>query len=205
MPASIKLVSDFTDYYDSAFRPDGTLEYRRLQSECMSKGKALDWLKLHNIPTLETKPVREFSRFDSKIVVYTDTKLHMGKGKIICSYQEAIDNYPNYLGAPYIEGTDGLTLKFLQIGSRRFRIMFKNPKYDFELNSGGITSIEELRPEYNYSISIPIFSIDYIPRNNSMIAVDFNEVQPLYYLGIDKFLTPGDVRNEVEKFMKRAN
>lgn len=202
MPAAIKLTSDFSDYYDSAFMVNGDMEYRRMQSECMTRGKALGWLKLHNIPTIETKPVKEFNRSTEKIVVYTNTKLHRGKGKVICSYQEAIDNYPNYLGAPYIEGTDGLCLKFLQVGSRRFRIMSKNPDYESTLNNGVITSIEELKPEFNYSISIPIFSIDYIPRNNSMVAIDFNEVQPLEYLGFSKIMTPGDIRNEVEKFMK---
>ena len=77
MPAAIKLTSDFSDYYDSAFMVNGDMEYRRMQSECMTRGKALGWLKLHNIPTIETKPVKEFNRSTEKIVVYTNTKLRV--------------------------------------------------------------------------------------------------------------------------------
>ena len=204
MASNIKLVSDFVDYYDLAFNSAGSTEYKRMLSESMPKGKALNWLRLHNIPSIETKPVNAFSIYDRQLVVYTDPKLHSGKGKIICSYNEAINNYGNYLGSAFVDGTDGISLKFLQVGSRRFRIMMKNDKDGIELNPGIVTDISELKPEFNYFIYNPVFSIDYISCNNKMLAVDFNEVQSLSELGIDKLISPEDVVAEIEKSLRRT-
>ena len=199
----IKLFSDFRDYYDDAFNPNGTVAYVRKYSECMTKSKAMSWLKIHNVPCLDIKPVAHFNpAFNKEVVVYTDPKLHGGKGKILMSCREAIETYPNYLGSSFIEGTDGVSLKFLQVGGRKFHVVMRNSNYMNCLAPGDVVSVEELRPGFNYSVSIPIFSIDYISYNGSMIAVDFNQVQSLKDLGFDKIMTPEEVVKEIEKSIR---
>lgn len=199
LSSEIRLVTDFNDYYDELCNDAGKVPYVRKYKNCMSKAEALRYLTNFGTPVIETKPVTKFNSFDRKLVVYTDPYAHCGKGKIICSYGEAVTSYPNYLASPYIEGTEGVSLKFLQVGSRRFRIMMKNNNFDNFVKPGIVTQIDELSPAFNYAISLPIFSIDYISCGNEMIAVDFNEVQDLSRLGFEDIMKPEEVIHEIEK------
>lgn len=194
----IALKSDFVDYYDSAFERANiasNMTYNRILCDSMSKGRSLRWLREHGIPTIEAKPVSSIFLNHNKLVIYTDPKKHGGEGKILCSSVEAYNMYGNYLSSGYIEGTNGMTLKLVQVGSRRFRVMLRYKEES--LSEYSIESIDELPRELNYIVGIPIFSIDYIPVNQEVIAVDFNEVQKLGNLGFNKIMPPNQVVDEV--------
>ena len=83
--------------------------------------------------------------------------------------------------------------------------MMQNDEHGINLNPGRVISIDEIEPGFNYLIHHPIFSIDYIPRNEEMLAVDFNEVQHLGNLGFDKIMTPDEVAAEVIRSIQRPN
>lgn len=203
MSNNIGLESDFKDFYDNLFNDKSSFKYKRNLSDSMPKGKALKTLKSFGTPTIEIKPVSQFNRYDSKLVVYTDPKLHLGMGKQVCSWHEAMLNYSNCLASLYLDETDGVSLKFLQLGSRRFRIMMKGEKDS--LLPGVVTSIEELEQGYNYVIPIPIFSIDYISNGNEMVAIDYNEVQELSSLGIEKIITEAEVVEQIYRALIHYN
>ena len=201
----ISLITDFEDYYDYLLigsNDAGNSCYRRMLSDSMSKGSAINFLKSLNVPTIElSSPIRLTSVSD-RVVVYTNPKLHNGKGKVICSYQDAVNNYPGCLASPFIGEANGVYIKFLQIGARSFQLVMYNEQYNLNLNPGRIISITEMPPGYNSSISIPIFSIDYIPCGGKMLAVDFNEVQNLRAIGFDKVLRAEEVVAEINKIFR---
>jgi len=199
--APLCIKSDFTDYYGTLSEKSGII-YNRKISDCKQRGADLAYLRKLGIKTLELKQVSSFSYFDDKLVVYTDPKKHNGLGKKICTYDEAMSMYSNYLACKYIEKKDGLTIKYLQVGKRRFTLTFKEDMSSTLLTSeflkeGRLININEAESAYNRLIGLPIFSIDYISDGVDMIATDFNEVQNLERLGMNRYLKSEEVINEI--------
>lgn len=194
---NIKIVSDFSDYYDTLSNDKSTIIYNRNISYCMQRGVALNFLKDRAIKTLELKPVSQFNSWDNKIVVYKDPRLHHGLGKEILDVTTAKSMYTNCLASRYTESDDLKTIKFLQIGKRRFTLTFE--KEPLSLDKGNIIDISESSSEYNMVIRYPIFSIDYISVNRVMIATDFNEVENLHSLNFENQLNAEQVTDEIEK------
>ena len=202
MSGSIKLVTDFVDYYDELCDNSGSFEYRRMESEELSKGKALSYLKSLGVPTIQIDTI-EYLPPSHKVIIYTNPNLHLGKGKIITERSMALLNYPNKLATPYVEGTNGVYLKFLQIGKRSFQLTMHNPAFEMNLNPGHIIGVHELPSGYNSQISLPIFSIDYIPCNGKMLAVDFNNIQNLSSIGFQNVMSKSEVVNELLNIFNR--
>lgn len=198
----LKIESDFTDYYDYLSVNDGySYRYVRNYKDSLPKGKDLAELRRLGIATVQVGSVRELNSMYKQLVVYTDVTKHRGEGKVIMDSHEAILTYPTSLASPYIEN-GGITNKFLQIGSRRFRVVLENV---YPLKTGRVLSLDEIQPDYNYSVRLPIFSIDYISTAYGLIAVDFNTVQELKTLGIDRIMQPYEVVSEISKALSKYN
>lgn len=200
MCTELKILSDFEDYYDNQSNNNGTIIYNRNFGESLSKAGALKYIRSLGIPTIETQAVKEIAPGVKRIVVYMDPKAHEGKGKQVMKRSDALSYYGNYLASPYIESTNGLYIKMLQIGTRRFKLLLQHTN-DGDLTTGRVLDIQELEPQLS-SIVYPIFSIDYIPYNGMSVATDFNQVQKLVGLGIESILKPEDVVLEIEKTLK---
>ena len=194
----IQIRSDFTDYYDVLSNPNSNLIYNRFKQNSMSRGEALRFLRKYGIKTLNFGSVRTFNPLETpRLVVYTNQNSHDFLGKRVCTYDEAISQYGNCAASEFIE-SDGRTLKYLQIGSRRFRLLFHNSEaYRGILREGDLIAYEELPRQYNFTLRLPIYSIDYIGKNNDMIAVDFNEVQKLSSIGVQGIITEREVIEEI--------
>lgn len=196
--------SDFVDYYDKFidnFR-DGVV-YNRYISKSMARGKALCYLNNMGIKTIELKQVVEFSTLDGDIVVYRDIYAHNGKGKAIMSVNEALKYHSNCLASKFYI-TDGTTIKFLQVGQRRFYVTYKKNNVN-SLEIGNIVNVQELPSAYNDYIRLPIFSIDYIPVNGIMAATDFNECQNMQLIGLDSIMTGRNAVYEIKNAIKHYN
>ena len=193
----IKIVSDFTDYYDNLCDDTSQIVYKRNLSDCMQRGKALNFLQSKSIRTIEVKPVTAFNSWDNKLVVYKDPIAHHGEGKEIVDINFAKSMYPNCLASKYIESDNFLTVKFLQLGKRRFTITYQSSA--LSLDKGTIINISESASEYNVNIPYPIFSIDYISINNVMIATDFNEVENLQLLNFEAQVNAESVVEEIKQ------
>lgn len=203
--ADIRIISDFEDYYDIASSSsDNAYVYNRVRP-IESRSKALKFLRDKGISTLDIKLVREFDDSAEKLVVYTDPYLHDCKGKHLVDLNHAKQIYGSLLASKYHDEANGEALKFLQVGSRRFRLRMKINIENNVLTEGEILAITELNPGFNYSIMCPIFSIDYVSNGDSIIATDFNRVQRLDKLGIDKLMAPSEVISEIKKALLAYN
>lgn len=197
--------SDFTDFYDNLASENALVTYNRCLSECMQRGKALNYLRSIGINTIKLQQVNTFTHHDGNIIVYTNPKAHHGEGKIIMSSGEANLCYSNYLGTRFIPNENGVTIKYLQIGKRRFTLYFKKDNI-YSLDLGTLVNVTEATNEYNLLIGLPIFSIDYISdESGAMVATDFNEVENLGRLGMERYISANDVMNEIKASLEIYN
>lgn len=190
--------SDFKDFYDDACSNNGIL-YKRFLSECMQRGKALRYLQDIGVRTIQLNQVSSISRFDTeKVVVYTDIMKHESKGKSIMTLDEAREMYPNHLASIYYSNTNGITLKYLQIGVKRFRLWYKK---DIEsLDKGTLYNIEILEDYNSRAINLPIYSIDYIITSDGALATDLNEVQNLEKINMQNYISSDEVVKQILNF-----
>lgn len=206
LESGIRIESDFSDYYDSEFSQSSQDKvYRRFKRDNFPKGKALKVLRDKGISTLDIRPVRDYINPDELLVIYTDPSLHDGRGKILCTWREAMFSYSNCLASLFIRDTGGVSLKFLQVGSRRFRLMMKNEDTEKVFEHGKIVSVDELQPELNFGFALPVFSIDYVSCSNEMIAVDFNRVQSLEKISFNNIMSASEVVSEIRKAVDSYN
>lgn len=192
----LNIESDFTDYYDILNDKDSLVTYRRFRSECKQRGTALKYLRSIGIKTVEVKQVNNYFIGDGLLVVYTNPAGHEGTGKKILSVSEALRSYGTCIASVYKEPKDLITLKYLQIGKRRFTLYYKKSE-PISLDCGKLIDIREQPSEYNRILSLPIYSIDYISDGTEMKATDFNEVQSLKDINIDNYIRAEDVMSEV--------
>ena len=155
MDTPVKIVSDFIDYYDMDSNKNGNLIFNRKISDSLNKKASLNILRNMGIPTIDVMIVKDIPFSVKNIVVYTDSKAHNGKGKMVCPREEAMSYFANNLGTPYIENTNGVYLKLLQVGTRRFKIIAQQNE-PMGLGMGRVLNIEEISPQLS-SITSPIF------------------------------------------------
>lgn len=187
--------SDYTDFYDVLSNNNSIITYNRYLSQCKQRGSALKYLRSLGIKTLDIRQVNQFFRGDGPIVVYKDPMGHHGNGKAIMSVDEAMQYYSNCVASNYYN-KDGFTIKYLQIGKRRFSLCFKKNETE-TLDIGTLIDIKESNSEFNRLIGLPIFSIDYISNGYEMIATDFNEVENLHNINMDRYLDSNTVITEI--------
>lgn len=191
----MKLSTDFQDYYDELLlKFDDEHTYMRKLSDSDGKFAELKYLRDLGFETIELKPVSGVIE-TAKVVVYTNPKKHMGQGKQVLSYNEAYDMYFNNVCSEYLEGNE-YTYKILQIGTKRFSLVIKNKG----LVETTIERFEYLPDGIIKGIDYPIYSIDYVMRKGSLIACDFNKIQMLNHIGLDKYIATSLIVNELNKY-----
>ena len=201
----INIESNFTDYYDIAMCKSSAITYSRYRNANADRSDELLFLKQNGIKTVEFGPLSKFGPSTSMFVVYTNPSLHDFKGKKICTYREVVSQYSNYLLAEFLQSSQGYTVKYLQIGKRRFRVMMYNPNFMTRLDEGSVIGIDELSNQYNYAIGKPIYSIDYISNGHEMVAIDFNDTQNLWTLGFQNYISAQEVCKEIGEALLAYN
>ena len=194
--SGLHIKSDYTDYYDILNNEKSIITYNRFISECNQRGSDLKYLRNLGIKTIEIKQVNKFFRGDGPIVVYKNTKGHHGDGKEIMRVDEALRSYDNYIASSYIASDNGITIKYLQIGKRRFNLYFQK-KDKFTLDKGDLVDIKESTQAFNSLIGLPIFSIDYISNDREMLATDFNSVENLQLIDFSRYMKSEEVVKEI--------
>ena len=200
----IYIESDFIDYYDELSSEENYIGIYERHLPTETRGTLLNQLTYSGIRTVDLRAAREFDSSIRYLVVYTNPKLHNSLGKRVVSLEEAKLIYPNNLASPFYEESNGETLKYLQVGCRRFRVNLKSDD-PFKMKEGRIVKIEELSPYPNYTILKPIFSIDYISTGKEMIAVDFNPIQNLGKIGFEEVMSAEEVMHEIKKALIAYN
>lgn len=190
----LEIVSDFSDYYDYLSDESAVIRYTRVRE--LNRQQGMCMVHRAGLPMAEVKKVREFTCFDTDLVVYLDDYKHGVDTKIRTNYLYAVARYPDKFAARFYRSIDGFTYKLLGIGKTRLLIVIRNIS---ELTTGDVVDVKALENKYEESIRIPMYSIDYVNTSSGMVAVDFNEVENLKNLGIDRFLKPGIVYSELYK------
>lgn len=191
---NLKIVSDFSDFYDCLSDELGTVQFIRNKSSMPSKVEGINILRDMGIQTIN--PMAVSSIISDKVIVYTNVNKHDGTGRAVMKSGEAKLMYPNYLGCKYYAESDNMLIKMLQVGSRRFKIIFKN-----EI----MQSIEETASGYNMSLALPIYSIDYISTNDGLLAITLNTVENLSLYGIENIMSKEDVVKEIYDALIKYN
>ncbi len=208
------IISDFKDYYDEVYNSISSLDYIRNYGDCQDRSEDLRFLRSLGISTIDVKAIRDFDDTIDQVVVYLNPRKHNGEGKTVLDINTAKMLYWNQLGSFYYKDNTSV-LKLLHIGKRRFQVLYRTRDSDL-LSRGIIHSVYEIDESYNYMISEPIFSIDFIVVDGEMIAIDFNKVQSLSEAGffetirckelkINKPITKKDICKEVEEALIKYN
>lgn len=210
----IALRSDFRDYYDHWFDREGLVFHRHSQGG-MSRGEMFEYLNIMGVPTPAYGSVFKLSKVlrdpDTPIVVYLDPTAHRGKGKVKLLLGEALQNYPRYLATEFIAapGRRPMSLRYLQIGGRFFWLRYQSD--DAWRSNCGEVGIEILCSfaGYHPTIKLPLFAIDYIPIQETLmdlpfnkVAVDFNIAPQIQGTGIESLISGRAVFEEIQKMVK---
>lgn len=188
----MKLVTDFTDYYDEAFKEvEKDITFNRMLSSNMSRYECLQSLKALGYETIRLMAVGSVLT-ERDIVVYTNTKAHNGEGKQILSLDSAKMMYINRQCSICYKHEK--TLKLIQIGNKSFKMIIKNNG----LVEDTIEICEEI-PFFNKILAgrFPMFSMDFVvDDNNRLLACDFDNTVKLGHIkGIEKFLPAEKIAN----------
>lgn len=197
---SIKIESDFKDFYDELSNKEAIRVYMRKYSDSRTKIEALRLLRRFGIRTIDIEPVCKRTYKDKELIIYSSNKGYSRKR--VVSYEEARLIYNNSLSSVYYGKSYENVLKCLHIGQRRFNIMLRYSIGD--LDKYEIKDIVEISKSFG-NIGLPIYSIDYININGGMVATELNEVQNLKDIGIDKILSKEDVIKEIEIALEHYN
>lgn len=218
----MQLQSDFHDYYDAAFEQTGT-EFRRMTRKGMDRRSMLDILNSRGLRTPTYGCVKEIvpkllSDYDESIqlmatesiievIVHTDPTAHAGEGKIKLSAAEALDKYPRHLGVEYIPATmngSGRSLRYLQVGSRRFWLEYTSiSDWRSNVGEGNCRVITEEAPGYHPRFDQAMFAIDFAPAGRHLYALDYNIAPGLAPLR--DILRPSEVVELLKLAMERLH
>ena len=181
----MKIISDFTEYYDKdvieAFKNSDYTLFRE-EKQNVEKIDQIRILKKLGYKTIELKPLKSLFGLGD-VVIYSNPKLHFGKGKSIEKYSSAVEMYGNCLACKCYDSR--YTYKILKIGSKCYSLIIEN----IGLKEYKLLSINEL----NGMIALDniICSIDFVKDNkDNMIACDLDYCVKLSHIqGLDRVLT----------------
>ncbi len=193
MLRTIKIKSDFYDYYDYLSDDNSKVVYTRVYNEGMNIGTSLKLLRRKGIRTIQIGSVREMASKSNKIRVYLDYGGTPDEYSVVMDSNEAIIMYPNYPASKFYAEFTGVMYKFLQIGRSRVGMILSND----EVGNVIVSNLQELVGGYSKIYGNPIFSIDYINTNEGMLAARLNSVEKLETLGIQNIIEPVEVVREI--------
>jgi hypothetical protein len=203
----LRLLSDFSDYYDHWFDSGaGCANLRRYSTDGVGRFEQLYFMGragikvpaygvvrslLGDVPRYgapEAEPHR-VSKRATKLVVYTDDMAHCGEGKVLVSLDEAMERYPDNVATEYIEGCPGVSWRYLQVGVHCFWIEYKS-RDDWRSNCGDVKmQVVGEGTGWGSLPRLPLFAIDYV-IGDELYAVDFNVAPGVRGTGVERILSP---------------
>lgn len=208
---SIKLHTDFTDFYDSHFDQDGEL-FERLLSKEPSRKDMYKILAKHKLIPAVTGKVKKFRKklpWDAPVIVYTDISRHDGGEKMMMSFKEAFKGYENYEMATYIVNKDtvGITYRYIRVGDAIFFLKLQGETWNI---NDGFKVVESERVAEEDALAMkpfdtPMYSIDFVPAVDGsgkewMFAVDLNFAPKLEGSGIEELVSGEEVVALIKKW-----
>ncbi len=205
----LQLKSDFSDFYDYYFDKEGAVFIRNATGG-LPRSQMLRYLQELGFLVPPNAKVKNLAAIypDKKLVVYTDEMAHRGEGKELLSAKDALEKYPEKHASIYIEESNSISHRLLQVGGKRWWLKYESTD-DWRSNVGEVKiDIESYKDEYCPLINQPLFAIDFVPSHNDELywAVDFNVAPGIRYSGLEETIKPTEIVNlikdAVEKFGK---
>lgn len=207
----IKLNTDFKDYYDFMFHPDGDVVFDRLMYDrTLCKRDQIRIMQDLGLRTFDIRRCKywDFSD-DTPLVVYTDDRAHAGSGKHRIDLGQAKCKHSNVWSIPWIATSDSndtsVSHRLLQVGNRAWWLCYEGTGgwQSNHCESTAITIVDEIQSirRYNFDHFILIahrtnicpyamFAIDFVIPANRATPTDFVEVIEAGY-AIDFNTAPG--------------
>lgn len=218
----MKLSSDFRDYYDHAFdiswRESPTFErFAHIPIAGVPRYKMFYIFDEVGIPTpihglvqdvvamLRSKLVglsheeqeTILSHGFGEVIVYTNEYGHAGKGKVAVGYPENVLFCPNYYCSQRLYCNPPKTLRYLQIGRRKWWLQYTGKIDQWMSNYEPDIKIlcEEASRKYNKVFKYPLFAIDFVLWGfpPDVRAVDFNAAPGMKGTGMENLISPQEV------------
>ena len=216
MATRVKLLSDFKDYYDGVFDPDGQVFFRN-RFRKGSKRQVLNTLSrifsgggfsviphglVLEMPSIiknfykTQEPIDDFLVVSSRLVVYTEGT------KLLAPIGVATELYPKEFSTLYIftwPFSGSSSIRWLQIG--RIVVILKYISYtSWNSREGEVDVIVKRIWRVEDPIKLfgsPIFAIDFVSDGKRLYALDM-EVNPvLQGTGVEDYISPEEVKEEV--------
>jgi hypothetical protein len=215
---TVRLVSDFHDYYDYWFDGyDAELTFERRSTGGMPRREMLEYLRSLGLRVPDFgRPAEVYDQlrrrynalpdevFDyiQQVVVHLDETAHCGKGKIRLPLSDAAKQYPDCLAVEYIPALpsgQGQTLRYLQVGDKVFWLEYTSQN-DWRSNCGDV-NIRVLSQEedgYHPRVAYPLFAIDFV-RGDALYAIDFNVAPGIRCTGVEDILPAKAAAEAIKK------
>jgi hypothetical protein len=186
----VTLDSDFRDFYDYCFPIVGDKVFRRFAHDGrMGKVAQYGIMRHHlDLNTLDFELVKcqKFGSPLDNIVVYTDAALHCGEGKLLTSFNHALDFHPEKWSTPWVntagEYDRAESHRLLQIGGRAWWLKYCG-QGGWMSNHCGETTISVVgecgaltRDDFPILENWPMFAIDFVVPVSKTIGIDFQDV-----------------------------
>ena len=212
----LKLISDFTDYWDYMMDSEGEI-FRRVTTDGLNRHELLEYLQKLEFTVPCYGSVKELSAIlkpQDRIVLHHDIWAHRGEGKELSTITEAILKYPDTLATQFIQfnvpGTPpevkGLSWRYLQVGTESFWLEYTSTE-DWRSNCGegdiklSFRDKTELFSNHQYEdllkFKFPLFAVDFVPDGDTLYAVDFNIAPGT--APIKQLMTPREVVDAIKK------
>lgn len=198
----IKLHSDFYDYYDHYFARSG-IPFYRMSRDGLDRKMAMVWIsKGMGLPTPKFGCGSWFSGDLWDVVVHIDPFAHRGEGKLRVKSHVAAAEYPSTFSVQFIEGHEGVSRRYLRIGSSGWWLDYKS-EGDWRSNVGDVTVSVVGQCDHPDGFSClpdsPLWAIDFV----GPYAVDYNGSPGLRGTGMEKILKPASVVKLIEEWHER--
>lgn len=215
---NIRLLSDFTDYYDHWFDSSAKQTFRRYSTDGLDRFGQLDLMERNglrvppwgSVRRLVNDPGRygapeaklpKLSKNAKSLVVYTDPKAHCGEGKVLLSIDEAMARHPDCLATEYIADCPGLSWRYLQIGIHGFWLECRSDT-DWRSNYGDgswqVIGRQEGWGPPPFVVKRPLYAIDFV-IGDRLYAVDYNVSPGVRGTGVERLLPPKHAAESIAK------
>lgn len=199
---NLKLVSDFSELYDSFFDSTG-FEHRRITTDGPNR---VQMFRLFTSIGLDTPLYGYLSQFkdfvdkNSQVVIYDDVKSHFGEDKRISTLNNLLEvakirkNWNVFCSLFIDTETDiykSKSTRVLVIGKRAFSYEYISYN-DWRSNcgDGDIINPKEIDiPIYRKDIPYPMFAIDFVENK----AIDFNIAPGINGTGVGKLISCSEI------------
>lgn len=212
----IKLNSDFLDIYDHYFCQSWENEdeiFDRMSINDISRMQMFMFFEDLGIKTPIWGYINRSLKYERlsyelrDVVVYLDEFSHRGNRKLKMPFSEACQNFDGYLCSQYVNNYNKCSesYRYLKVGRYTFLLKYTS-NHEWMSNCGNvdIKILKQFDFDY-YNIDCPLYAIDFVEKDFTKYAVDFNTSPGLKNTGIEAYLTNKQIYEEIENFYLTKN